>query len=62
VKRLGLAFRFGFIFPVGGSVPVLFISMIFSVRHVLSKCLKERPSPLENILKFNVPGGLNASL
>jgi hypothetical protein len=31
VKRLGLAFKFGFIFPVGGSVPVLFISMLSSI-------------------------------
>jgi hypothetical protein len=28
VKRLGLAFKFGFKFPVVGSVPVLFISLI----------------------------------
>jgi hypothetical protein len=26
VKRLGLVFKFGFKFPVGGSVPVIFIS------------------------------------
>ena len=28
VKRLELAFTFGLKFPVGGSVPVLFISMV----------------------------------
>jgi hypothetical protein len=28
MKRLVLAFKFGFKFPVGGSVPVLFSSMV----------------------------------
>jgi hypothetical protein len=27
MKRLGLAFKFGFKFPVGGSVPVIFSSL-----------------------------------
>jgi hypothetical protein len=31
VKRLGLAFKFGFKFPVGDSVPVIFISMVVLV-------------------------------
>ena len=30
---------------------------IFPVSHVLTKCPNERPSPPENVLKFNVPGG-----
>ena len=32
VKRLGLAFKFRFKFPVGGSVPVIFISLIPAVQ------------------------------
>ena len=30
MKRLGLAFKFGFKFPVGGSVPTLFISLRYT--------------------------------
>jgi hypothetical protein len=36
MKRLGLVFKFGFKFPVGVSVPVIFISMILTVNVVYS--------------------------
>jgi hypothetical protein len=47
VKRLGLAFKFGFKFPVGGSVPVIFISIVLTGNVVYSKryttkCLKKK--------------------
>ena len=30
VKRLGLAFKFGFKLPLGGNVPVIFISKLYA--------------------------------
>jgi hypothetical protein len=45
VKRLGLVFKFGFKFPVEGSVPVIFISMILTEEYsriYTAKCLKKK--------------------
>jgi hypothetical protein len=52
VKRLELAFKFGLKFPVGGSVPVLFISMMPVFRLVGSRHIYTTSFPGSLLLSF----------
>ena len=49
VKRLGLAFKFGFKFPVGGSVLIIFISLV-SLAHTVTIYKREDTSQPINLL------------
>jgi hypothetical protein len=55
MKRVGLVFKFGFKIPVGGSVPVIFISMFRSRSSVVFNSKKEiwhmKSTPSEMSLK-----------
>jgi hypothetical protein len=50
-EKTGLAFKFGFKFPVGGSIPVLLISMVLTQHYMFEISFSGSSGAIPPLLK-----------